>query len=301
MSTSGPLSTAAARALPSFDFRQAHSLSADQLRELTEHCGNLCRALQRYVPESTGLAARFTLDSLTAMTFDEYLDALPDSPILAICEFIPNSSPIIWQIDAEPAYCYMDAMLGGDGTGGPGQDRELTLLERALTSQVAEEFITTWSDVWPALAQSVPLVLEVRQTTGRFGTTALREPVVVAVIHFSAGSAAGAMRVALPSVVLRALLKQAAGNTHGTVSADTLRLPRDSELTTCQVEVTCQVGRTSMTLREVSGLQVGDLVILNRSPRDQMEVQIAGVPKWVGTSGLKDRHLAVRITARMET
>jgi flagellar motor switch protein FliM len=300
MLTNAPLSQAAARALPTFDFRQAHSLSADQLRELTEHCGNLCRALQRYVPESTGLMARFTLDSLTAMTFDEYLDALPDSPILAICEFIPNSSPIIWHFDAEPIFCYMDAMLGGDGTGMPTEDRELTLLERALTGQVAEEFITTWSDVWPSLAQSVPLVLEVRQTTGRFGTTALREPVVVAVIHFSAGATTGAMRIALPSVVLRALLKQATGATQGGAGVAEAQWRRGSELASCEVDVSCQVGRTTMTLREVSRLAVGDLVILNRGPKDQMEVQVAGVPKLVGISGLVNGHLAVRITARTE-
>lgn len=298
MSTRSPIFRADGRELPAYDFRQAHSLSADQLRELAEHCGSLCRALQRYVPESTGLAARFTLESLTAMTFDECLDALPESPILAICEFIPNAAPVIWQFDSAPMFSYMDAMLGGDGTGMPSQDRELTLLERALAAQVAEEFITTWSDAWPALAQSVPLVLEVRQTTGRFGATALNEAVVVALVGFTAGGNAGQMRIALPSVVLRSLLKQTTGSARTVTSTGAANWSRDSEFGRCQVEVTCQVGRTTMPLREIQRLAVGDLVLLDRGPRDHMEVLIAGVPKFAGISGLVNDHLAVRLTDR---
>lgn len=300
MSTRPRLTRAAARELPGYDFRQAHSLSADQLRELTEHCQSLCRALQRYVPESTGLTARFTLGSLTPMTFDEYLDALPDTPILAICEFMPNTSPVIWQFDPAPIFSYMDAMLGGDGTGMPSQDRELTLLERALAAQVAEEFITTWSDAWPALAQSVPLVLEVRQTTGRFGTTALGEAVVVVLVEVTAGENTGQMRIALPSVVLRSLLKQTTGTTRGVTNAGAPRWAGDAEITRCTVDVSCQVGRTTMPLREVNRLAVGDLVILNRGPRDHMEVLVAGVPKFMGISGLVNDHLAVRLIDRTD-
>ncbi len=283
-----------------YDFRQAHSLSADQLRELQEHCVNLCRALQRFVPESTGLAVRFALDRLVATTFDAYLDDLPDSPILAVCEVYTNGSPVVWQIDTGPALAYMDAMLGGDGLTAAPEERELTLLERSLVSQIVEEFMLTWADSWTALGGSPMRVTEVRQTTGRFGTASLQEAAVVAVLTCRIAEIEGLIRIALPSALLRALLKQA-GSTAQTGDVHTQRhWAAASEIGGCPVVIAAQLARTQMTLRELALLKPGDVLTLDRGPRDELELAIAGVTKFHGISGLVNGRLAVRVTGQTQ-
>lgn len=278
-----------------YDFRQAHSLSADQSRELHDHCVNLCRALQRAVPETTGVAVRFATERLQATTYDDYLDGLPDSPILAICEHEPEASPIVWQLDVGLALAYMDAMLGGDGVSVVTDDRELTVLERTLVGQIVEEFLSTWADAWPGLESVGPQVLEVRQTTGRFATGALQEAVVALVIGCSVGEATGQMRVALPTVLLRGLLKQP-----GSVSRNCYIPGSPSatarEMTRCPVVVAACLARARMSAADLHRLRPGDLIPLDRSPRDPLEVVVAGLPKFKGISGLVNDRLAVRIS-----
>jgi flagellar motor switch protein FliM len=285
----------------SYDFRQAHSLSADQLRELQEHCSNLCRALQRFVPESTGLPAKFTLERLQLQTYDELFDALPEMPIIALCEFVKGALPVLWQIDSAPTFVCMDAMLGGDGEGIIPLQRELTLLERALAGEIIDEFIATWKDTWPALDTTGARVLEVRQTTGRFAAAALAEAMVAATVSVSIAGVDGVMRIALPSVAIKSLIKQASTQTQGQ------RTPEDEwqaglqRLSPCSVTVTVRLGRTRMTLSELRGLAPGDVVSLDRGPRDMLDVLVAGRPKYRGVSGLANGHLGVRLMESTNT
>ncbi len=282
-----------------YDFRQAHSLSADQLKELQEHYANLGRALHRYIPETTGLAARFTVDRLAAMTYNEYLDTLPEAPIMAICQFDAHASPLIWQMDAAPMFAYMDAMLGGDGSSLPPSDRELTILERALAVQVIGEFVYTWTDVWPALAEAAPHVTEVRQTTGRFGAASLQESVIATWLTCNMGEVEGSMCIAMPSTLLRGLLKQSAIPSL-TLSPDDLgHWVCDAEVGQCEVSVTAVLAHATLTLRRLSSLRPGDVLLLDRAPNDQLQVLVAGLPKFSGISGLVDGHLAVRLTASL--
>lgn len=292
-------SSGAVRVTP-YDFRQAHSLSADQLRELQDHCQNLCRALHRHIPETTGLPARVSVDSLRPMTYNEYLDSLPEMPIMAVCPFAAHSAPLIWQVDASPIFACMDAMLGGDGSSNPPPERELTILERALVMQVVEDFVFTWTDTWPALATLAPHVLEIRQTTGRFGSGSLQEAVVAVNLECQVASVQGLMRVAVPSAVLRALLKQSGFNSAKTCPADLRRRAGASQVSRCTVQVTAVLGRAKTSLSTLTTLKPGDLIPLNCGPQDELELSVAGLPKFRGISGLSQGRLAVRVTAPIE-
>lgn len=280
---------------PNYDFRQAHSLSADQLRELQEHCSNLCRALQRYVPESTGLPARLALEQLQLQTYDEFFDTLPELPIIAMCEFVPNALPVLWHIDAGPVFAYMDAMLGGDGIGLSTVQRELTLLERALVGEIVDEFIATWKDAWPALDATAARVLEVRQTTGRFAAAALAEAMVAVTVAVTVAEESGLMRIALPSVAIKALIKQSGGAGQGRQQTEEQQRRGLQRLAPCQVTVAVRLGGARMTLRQFQALKSGDVVPLDRGPRDMLDVLVAGKLKYRGVSGLANGHLGIRL------
>lgn len=281
-----------------YDFRQAHSLSSDQLRELQEQCGNLCRALHRYVPETTGLAARFALDRLLFTTYDEYLDSLPEMPIIAVCQFGTQSPPILWQIDTGPLFAYMDAMLGGDGSVPP-VERELTMLERSLAAQMVEEFILTWTDAWPALEAAGAGVVEVRQSRGRFGVASLQEAMVAAVIRTSVADASGVMRIGLPSGTLKVLIRQTSANLSTTTVNEAARLDALERLDRCGLKVSVRMGSARVSLRQLRDLSTGDVVPLEQGPHELLEVHCAGQPKFRGVSGISNGHIGVRLTERI--
>jgi len=279
-----------------YDFRQASSLSSDQTRELGEYLGNLCRALSRTVPETTGLVAQFGVEALSAATYDEYLNGLPENPILALCEFVSNSPPLVWQMDAGVAFAVMDAMLGGKGSTPFVRDGELTALERALVTAIAGLFLTTWTHVWPALRSLAPRVTEVRQTAGRLGTESLQQSLVEAVIACEVGETTGVMRMGVPAVGLRQLLRQSAPSHASRLRKEMVTDQDLSRFSRTTVPVSVQLAHGVMTLEEVKGLKLGDIVLLDGAPREQVDIAIGGVKVLRGISGLANGRLAVRIT-----
>ena len=291
--------TAAARTA-AYDFRQASSLSSEQTRELGEYLGNLCRALCRTVPETTGLVAQFGVEELRAATYDEYLDGLPENPILALCEFVANSPPLVWQIDTPVAFGVMDAMLGGKGSTPFVRGGELTALERALVTAITGLFLTTWTHVWPSLRGVAPQVTEVRQTAGRLGTESLGQSLMRAVIACEVGDCTGLMRMGIPAVGLRQLLRQATPARHPRLGKELVTGDDLARFSRTTVPVSVQLAQGVMTLAEVRELKLGDIVVLDRAPKDQVDIAVGGVKVFKGISGLANGRLAVRITGRRE-
>jgi flagellar motor switch protein FliM len=285
----------ATKAAP-YDFRQARGLSGEQTRELGEHCANLCRALNRSVPEVTGLMANFEVDRLYAASYDEYFDSLPENPIIALSEFGPDSPPLVWQLDPCLVFWMMDAMLGGKGNSPLVREGELTGLERALTTTIAGDFLTTWTHVWPALKTIAPRITEVRQTIGRLGTESLQHSLVDAKIASTIGEGQGLMRLGIPAAALRQLLKPPGSRGRASASDKPPTHKDASQYANTELPVSVQLAHAAMTLGEVKSLQEGDVVMLDRGPRDQVDVAIAGVKKFRGISGLVNGRLAVRIT-----
>ena len=62
------------------------------------------------------------------------------------------------------------------------------------------------------------------------------------------------------------------------------------------VPVKAVVGRTSVTVRELLGISVGDVVALERSLQDEFEVVIGHKTKFYGIPGTQGNRMAVKVT-----
>ena len=279
-----------------YDFRQASSLASDQVRELSDHLTNLCRALSRTVPESTGLPAQFSLTALEPATYDEYLDGLPESPILALCDLGPTSPPLAWQMDASVAFALMDAMLGGRAAHPEVREGELTTLERSLATAIIGGFLATFTRVWPSLRTVEPHVSEVRQNSGRLGAESLQQALMRTCIDCVVGENSGIMRIGIPALGMRPLLRQV--HARGTPRVATAAITPQSltQMGGTRLQVAVHIGHSLLSLEEVRTLRPGDVVLLDRGAQDPVDVAVGGVKTFRGISGLSNGRLAVRIT-----
>jgi flagellar motor switch protein FliM len=56
------------------------------------------------------------------------------------------------------------------------------------------------------------------------------------------------------------------------------------------------LGRTSITVRELLHLQVGDVITLHQPIRQPLEIAVAGLTKMRGRAGTVGRQLGVQVT-----
>ncbi len=69
-----------------------------------------------------------------------------------------------------------------------------------------------------------------------------------------------------------------------------------------EIEVECRaiLGRTSLSVEEVSDLEVGDLIKLPTKESGLAEFWVENIPTFVGPLGLSGKNLALKITEKAQ-
>ena len=122
------------------------------------------------------------------------------------------------------------------------------------------------------------------------------ETVVIVGININFPNASGRMSICLPGMMLTNIFARiAAANQAGRGSGEDnsqeiLGILKDSEL-----ELTAELGRTTLQLQDIYYLHVGDVIDLGHSATDPVQLYIGGRPWFSGKMGAQNNAMAVKI------
>lgn len=199
----------------------------------------------------------------------------------------------------------IDLLIGGQGGPSSVVDqlsiRGFTSAERHLIGRVIKivgaALESAWSDISPMGLRMVRAEADPRHA-------AIFMPgdrVADFRIEVQWGDVLGDVRFVIPMEALRPFERRLARTTSGPSSApdtewhDALTLA----LREVRVPVTALLGRTSLSLREIQELSVGDIVRLDRGPDGVAEVLLAGAPKFAASPTVVRGNMAINVRGRL--
>ena len=110
----------------------------------------------------------------------------------------------------------------------------------------------------------------------------------------------GRMSMCIPYVVLEPIIGDLSAQKWFTVGKKESTAETVESLTKVMKETmvpfVARVGQTKITVREMLGLKEGDVVRLNSSPNNEIEVLIEGLVKLMGRPGVSSKKKAMQIT-----
>ena len=65
------------------------------------------------------------------------------------------------------------------------------------------------------------------------------------------------------------------------------------------VDLKVDLGETEITLRDLMGLKLGDVISLDQDANGEFEVQVEGVSKYKGLYGINHGSVAVQVTKKL--
>jgi len=182
------------------------------------------------------------------------------------------------------------------GQESSGTADELTRLETRLFSRIVQNIVGVLPRAWREMGE---LGAEVEKyLSDPRGEAPLRPDRNF--IHFlmsaRCGPEEGVVSLTFPSLPLRRLATprgevESSDEEEGTVE-DNLRRTR--------VELTAVLGRAELTPDELTNLQKGDLVILDTTPEDSLEIDVEQAGKLLGTPARRKGRRAVKIEQKLE-
>ncbi len=288
------------RQVKNYDFNRPAKFSKEHLRTLEiifEHYGRL---VSTNLPVYLRKNIQVTVASSETVAFSEFSNALSNPVILGVVNFAPLNGNMLIELSTNLGYAMIDRMLGGSGTPLE-KTREFSQIELTIVERIMALLTQLMREPWRNVVDISP-VLNRLETNVQFAQVVPpSDMVAIVTLNLKIGDVEGYINMCLPFFTLEDVMDKL--NTKYWYSV--MQEKRDehydeyieSLIRKVDVPVKAILGRSSISVADFLGLQVGDCIRLDTKVDNDMEVYVGNIRKFTALPGANDDAYAVRITS----
>lgn len=287
-----------------YDFKRALRFSKDQIRSIYRVHENYARLLTTFFSAQLRTYVNISVASVDQIPYEEFIRSIPNVTILNVYSVEPLEGRIILEVNPNIAYSMMDRQLGGQGYGGDHSVDNLTEIETLLISQLFDRSIPNLQEAWGSIVEIEPELEEFEVNPQFLQLVSPNETVVVVSLNTKIGEVSGMINICIPHIVLEPIVPKLTA--HYWMQAGTKeRDPRTySELSKMvrDVDVTAKaiLGKATISLRDLLYLKPGDLMSLEQSIEDPLQLVVNDEPKMHVQVGRRNKKLAVQVLEKIK-
>lgn len=284
-----------------YDFRHHDKLPKQSRRALQSALDDLA-----HLWTGTGIAVfrteiTATRESLAEIPYGEFAAGMSDASMVYTVELPTITKRCLIQIPGTLGHRIVDRMSGGDGSGSVSVSaRPLSEVERNVVECFLRRLVGDLSDAWHGLVDAPAAITGFKQNRALLGLDD-HDTMVVAAITWRLHGQTEVSRVAIPVDDWNARFGESSKvwigkNGQSTKSRDSLStLVESIELT-----ATVQLGTAKASVRDILGMDVGDVVVLDGEARDTLDLKIGGEVTFKARPGTVGSRLSVKIVDRAQ-
>jgi len=281
-----------------YDFKHPDRLSRDQSRMLRTIHEGFSRVLATYLSTTTRTMVDVELASVDQVMYMEFTMGMSNPSCIYTLDMEGLSGNALLEISPELVFFMIDRLFGGPGDVTI-ENRPVTLIEQAVLQKIVERMLEFLDNAW---AQVHPIGFKIKdfETNPQFVQIAPpSEPVVVFPFQIILQDTKFPMNLCFPYFALEPILKKLTPQSWMAIS----RREESTEDEECirdvlkvtEIELTVELGRTEMSLRELLRLEEGDVLVLETKVDDELKVKVNGRLKFFGKPGTHRKRRAVMI------
>ena len=282
-----------------YDFARPSKFSKEHLRTLEiifEHYGRL---LTTNLPVYLRKSVQVEVMNSEAVTYSEFSNALSNPVLLGLVNFSPLQGNIIMEVASNLGYAIVDRMLGGRGDTLE-KVRDFSEIELLIIERVLVVCVNLLREPWENVVEINPH-LERIETNSQFAQIiSPTEMTAIVTININIGGVEGLMNVCLPYITLEDVMDKL--NTKYWFSTMQDRDEQsykdviETAITKALIPVSAELGRSTVTVMDFANLQVGDIIKLNKSVEDELDVYVGNIVKFKAVPGSSNDNYAVKVT-----
>lgn len=283
-----------------YDFKRPKRVSKDQIRALGGIHDDFARSFGASLSGFLRTIVDVHVVAVEQVMYSEFIHSLPNPTCFVILQANPLEGQMFLEFSPLIVYPIIDRLLGGGGGDTLIPQRPLTSIEWRLMGRLIDRAVEHLGDAWRNLADAKFEVMETESNPHLVNIVAPTEVVVFITYEIKMGNAAATMSMCIPFNAIESVLGKLAQQSwlgYRPKAASELQqrcLLRN--LRRSSVGITAYLGQARIRLSELRGLQVGDLIELDKSTEMQLLMQVEGRTKFAGTAGSYRGRRAIRVT-----
>jgi flagellar motor switch protein FliM len=283
-----------------YDFRNPVFLSEVELRRLRLLHEDYIRYLSARLSLFLRMEFGLKMAKLTTLTYSKFTESLPSPTHICLFKAEPMTGVGIFDINPRLALTIADRLLGGRGHSVKAE-RYLTEIEMALLEDVINIVLEEWCGQWK-VEQELHAHIIGHENNGRFLQTSPKNAIVLAMtLEVNFGDCSEQMQIGVPYYTIEPLVKkmQARRQKDSAVTQVEKRATWQKTYDHIAMPLRAEWDALELTLREVSSLRAGDVLVMPSDLLQQTRVLLNGTPKFIGTVGLDSDRVAVQILRKI--
>jgi flagellar motor switch protein FliM len=284
------------------DFAGGEKLSRDAIKSLNSISMAFAHGISGVLTNYVHKHVNASLLSLEQETYDQFCRSVPDPTVSSVFSLAPIPGQAILELNPAIAFWMLDCLLGGAGDI-PSAPRPVTDVEKALLEGVIGRLLIEMAKAWESVASVAPSLINIETSVAEVEIAQPSDAVVVSSFEVSTDTITGMASVCIPALSLKLSeidIMHVGCSSQSEISDPDLYLATIKQnlaqaLQDIPVACSVRLGTTALTAEILENLQVGDVLCMEQSAREPLEMLVHGTPKFDCQPLSVDGGLAVKI------
>lgn len=285
--------------IKSHDFKRASKFAKDHIKTLNIIYDNYARIVTNFLTGYLRTLVQVDVVSVEALPYSDFSNSVSNPVIMAIIDFTPLSGSIILEIEPRIAFALVDRILGGKGTS-VDRVREFTEIELAIIERIIIQILNLMREPWENVLSIRPRLDKI-ETNAQFAQiVAQNETVALITLSTKVGDADGMINICIPHLVVEPIVSKLStkfwfSNIQKEATSE-MKESIENRVQNMEVPLKAVLGSTSITVNEFIELQPGDVLPLDTSINDNLQVLVGDLLKFYAKPGVKKNKVAIKIS-----
>ncbi|HNV70819.1 MAG TPA: flagellar motor switch protein FliM [Candidatus Ozemobacteraceae bacterium] len=281
-----------------YDFKRQTKFSKEQLGTIQLIHETFARLVGTYLSTQLRAYAQATIISVDQLTFEEFIRSIYSPTFITGFRSEKLDGKALMDINLNIVFTILDRLLGGSGTP-LSTLRQLTEIEIQIMQRIVGKLLNALREAWINVVDLTPAI-EFIESNPQFAQIVPPGDMVLSiVVEVKIHDVTGLMNLCIPYNTVEAIApKLNAASWFAAIRKEPLT--KNVETITQQVRVVelpviAELGTATLTLQDILNLQVGDILLIDRLVKEELDIRVGNQIKFRGRPGVLGKKMAISI------
>jgi len=289
--------------IKSYDFYRPNKFSKEQLIGLETIHSSFAKMLGDFLSGYLRTNIKVRVRSVEQLTYEDFVSSIPSPTLITIFSLEPLKRTAILEANMQYVLPVLDLLFGGSGRSS-GETQALTEIEMAVMKRLHNKVLEIFSLAWGEILE-VKANVESLETNPRLTRTITpKETVAVITFDIFVGKANGLINICIPHIVLDPVMNRLSAHFWLAEGLGPSNEPEkdyiEKKISKVKASLSVFVGKTDISVENFLNLQQGDVLQLNKSVFENLDLYVDNLLKFKVRPGILGNKLAVQILTRVK-
>lgn len=295
------------RQIKDYDFRSPKKFTKEQLRTLDSMHENYSRMLSNYLSGMLRVFCEVSVLTIEEQRYFEFNNALPDTALVGILDLKPaenrySEATLLMDVSTSIGFFMIDRLLGGTGDTY-NLTRDFTEIELSILKNIFSKLLVYLTEAWRSYID-VNISLTNIQTNARLLQALAPEDIVVIVLlNVKIKNFTGTINLCVPATALEEMIdnfsvrysRTSKRNSSEKIAEERKKIIFNS-LEDSTLDLKAVLAETTIDLKEILQLQVNDVIPLNKSITETVDIVVDDETWFTANLGEAKNKKAVKLS-----